>query len=51
MLHEQFKTIGFVNSHKTGEKRIALLPRDIIEIQHREALFFEEGYGINCKPS
>lgn len=45
MLHKQLKTIGFVNSHKFGEKRIALLPRDIIGIQHREALFFEEGYG------
>lgn len=51
MLHEQFKTIGFVNSHKTGEKRIALLPRDIIEIQHREALFFEEGYGSDLNIS
>ncbi len=45
MLHKQLKTIGFVNSHKLGEKRIALLPKDITQIQHRESLFFEEGYG------
>ena len=45
MLHKHLKTIGFVNSHKLGEKRIALLPKDITQIQHREALFFEEGYG------
>lgn len=45
MHHKKLKTIGFVNSHKTGEKRIALLPKDITRINHREALFFEEGYG------
>lgn len=45
MLHKQLKTIGFVNSHKAGEKRIALLPRDIAQLEHREALFFEESYG------
>jgi N5-(carboxyethyl)ornithine synthase len=45
MLYKQLKTIGFVNSHKLGEKRIALLPKDITQIQHRESLFFEEGYG------
>lgn len=45
MLHKHLKTIGFVKSHKPGEKRIALLPRDIMQIQHREYLFFEEGYG------
>lgn len=45
MLNKQLKTIGFVNSHKSGEKRIALLPKDIKQLQHREALFFEEGYG------
>ena len=51
MIHEPFKTIGFVNSHKVGEKRIALLPRDIIGIQHQEALFFEEGYGSDLNIS
>lgn len=42
---QKLNTIGFVNSHKTGEKRIALLPKDIVQLQHREALFFEKGYG------
>lgn len=51
MLHKQLKTIGFVNSHKLGEKRIALLPKDITQIHHREVLFFEEGYGSNLNIS
>ena len=42
---QKLNTIGFVNSHKMGEQRIALLPKDIVQIQHREALFFEKGYG------
>ncbi|WP_208559503.1 N(5)-(carboxyethyl)ornithine synthase [Marinilactibacillus kalidii] len=45
MLKDTNRTIGFVNSHKAGEKRIALLPKDITEIRHPEALFFEENYG------
>ncbi|MBM6614840.1 N(5)-(carboxyethyl)ornithine synthase [Desemzia sp. RIT804] len=45
MKHEPKKTFGFVNSHKAGEKRIALLPKDVAHIQHRESLFFERGYG------
>lgn len=51
MLQEPLKTIGFVNSHKTGEKRIALLPRDVAHIQHREVLFFEQGYGSDLNIS
>ena len=51
MHHEKLKTIGFVNSHKTGEKRIALLPKDITRINHREVLFFEEGYGSDLNIS
>lgn len=42
---QKLNTIGFVNSHKEGEQRIALLPKDILQIQHREALFFEKDYG------
>lgn len=48
---EQLKTVGFVNSSKMGEKRIALLPKDIVQIEHRENLFFEEGYGANLNIS
>ena len=51
MHQEKLKTIGFVNSHKTGEKRIALLPKDITRINHREVLFFEEGYGSDLNIS
>lgn len=39
------KTIGFVISHKTGEKRRALLPNDIKKIHYPQQLFFEKGYG------
>lgn len=45
MLGKQLKTIGFVNSHKNGEKRIALLPKDIVQLHHPEYLFFEKHYG------
>lgn len=48
---EQLKTVGFVNSSKMGEKRIALLPKDIVQIEYRENLFFEEGYGANLNIS
>ncbi|WP_034549643.1 N(5)-(carboxyethyl)ornithine synthase [Carnobacterium funditum] len=51
MLKGQLKTIGFVNSHKTGEKRIALLPKDIAPLRHRELLFFEENYGSDLNIS
>lgn len=51
MLKKPFKTIGFVNSHKLGEKRIALLPKDIVELKHREALFFERNYGSDLNIS
>ena len=51
MHQEKLKTIGFVNSHKTREKRIALLPIDITRINHREVLFFEEGYGSDLNIS
>lgn len=39
------KTIGFVISHKQGEKRRALLPKDIERIRRPDLLFFESGYG------
>lgn len=51
MKHGQLKTVGFVNSSKTGEKRIALLPKDIVQIEHRKNLFFEEGYGASLNIS
>lgn len=51
MLKEQLRTVGFVNSHKSGEKRIALLPKDIAPLQHRECLFFEENYGSDLNIS
>lgn len=40
------KTIGFVISHKNGEKRRALLPKDIkLNVRNPQNLFFEQGYG------
>ena len=39
------KTMGFLISHKNGEQRRALLPEQIKEISHPEALYFEKGYG------
>lgn len=41
------KTIGFVISHKNGERRRALLPSDIIKIQNKGQLYFETGYGLS----
>ncbi|MFC6463524.1 N(5)-(carboxyethyl)ornithine synthase [Marinilactibacillus sp. GCM10026970] len=51
MLKETLRTIGFVNSHKDDEKRIALLPKDIRQLKNPEALFFEEGYGSDLNIS
>jgi N5-(carboxyethyl)ornithine synthase len=39
------KTMGFVKSHKCGEKRRALIPTDFQSIKHRDSLYFEQGYG------
>lgn len=41
------KTVGLIISHKSGEKRRALLPTDIIQnINHVENIFVERGYGL-----
>ncbi len=39
------KKMGFLISHKDGEKRRALLPEQIKKLRHPEALYFEKGYG------
>ena len=41
------RKVGFVNSHKENEKRIALLPGDLdyIPLGLRKQLYFEQGYG------
>ena len=39
------KTMGFVISHKNGEKRRALLPEDLGRINNVDSLYFETGYG------
>lgn len=41
------RSMGFVISHKNGEKRRALLPEQICSIDHPENLFFETGYGLS----
>lgn len=38
-------TIGFVKSEKLYEKRIAVLPKDIKKIAHKDCLYFEKGYA------
>lgn len=43
------KTIGFVKSHKTQEKRIALLPEDLGNIRNKDAVFVEKGYGEDVR--
>lgn len=40
------KTIGFIISHKNGEKRRAILPKDIkANVRNPQQLYFETGYG------
>ena len=40
------RTIGLVVSHKSGEKRRAVLPDDINRnVKHPGQLYFEKGYG------
>ena len=42
------KTVGLIISHKNGEKRRALLPKDIEKnVKNPQQLFFEEGYGLS----
>lgn len=38
-------TMGFVRSDKKYEKRIAILPKDLLHVKYCEQLYFEEGYG------
>lgn len=41
------KTMGFLISHKNGEKRRAILPEDVRKVKYSNCLFFEEGYGLS----
>lgn len=41
------KSIGFVKSHKSGEKRIGLVPDNLKIINNPEKMYIEEGYGQN----
>ena len=40
------KTIGFPISHKENEKRIALLPEHICNINNKSFVYVEKGYGV-----
>ena len=44
------KTMGIVISHKNNERRRAILPEDVKQLQHADHLFFEQGYGesVGC---
>lgn len=37
--------MGFLKSEKSGEKRIALLPKDLVNVKHCGQLYMEEGYA------
>ncbi|GHU38543.1 alanine dehydrogenase [Bacilli bacterium] len=39
------QTIGFFKSHKADEYRIALLPQELAQITHPDAIYLESGYG------
>lgn len=41
------KKMGFLISHKNGERRRALLPEHMKNIQHLDSLYFEQGYGLS----
>ena len=42
------KKVGLLISHKSGERRRAILPNDIKKnVKYPEFLFFEEGYGLS----
>lgn len=39
------RTIGFLISHKNGERRRAILPSDLVKVRNTQYLYFEKGYG------
>ena len=41
------KTMGFVISHKSCEKRRAILPLDVASMKFKNHCYFEKGYGID----
>lgn len=43
------KTIGFLLSHKAGEQRIALLPRDLLNVVNTSLVYVEKGYGRSLR--
>jgi N5-(carboxyethyl)ornithine synthase len=42
---KSMKTMGFLISHKNGEKRRAILPEQIANLKYPAQLYFEAGYG------
>ena len=42
-------TIGFLLSHKPGEQRIGLLPKDLLNVVHTDQVYVEEGYGKSLR--
>lgn len=45
MVSKKKMTMGFPISHKENEKRLALVPKDMLKIENLSALYFERGYG------
>lgn len=41
------KTMGFLISHKNGERRRAVLPEHLKKVKNLSSLYFEDGYGVS----
>ncbi len=39
------KTVGFIKSDKENEKRICLIPSDLVNVNNKQFVYVEEGYG------
>lgn len=44
---DRLLTMGFVRSDKLYEKRISILPEDLLQVRNCGQLYFEEGYGLD----
>ena len=42
-------TLGFLISHKSDEKRRALLPKDLLNVRYEDQIYVEQGYGHSLR--
>lgn len=40
-------TIGFPKASKNGEKRLGILPKDLVNVKNTDKIFIEENYGVD----